>query len=111
MKNQSLKASFLFGTMMLLVMFFSTISTLAQATTGIVRGTVVDNAGGAIAGATVNVRNEETGGVSTSVTNGEGIFEIQSLQSGSYTVTIEATNFKRSVKTGFPVTIPSPIKH
>lgn len=105
MKNGSLKASFILGTTMLLVMLFSTISIMAQATTGIVRGTVADNAGGFIAGATVNVRNENTGIEATTVTNSEGVFEVQSLQPGPYTVTIEAANFKRSVKTGFLVRV------
>jgi hypothetical protein len=41
---------------------------MAQATTGIVRGTVVDNTGGAIAGANVTVKNEETGAEVNSVT-------------------------------------------
>ena len=105
MKNRILKASFLFGTMMLLIMLFSTTSIMAQATTGVVRGTVVDNAGSVIAGASVTVRNEETGVESTSITNGEGVFEVQSLLPGSYTVTIESRGFKRSVKTGFPVKV------
>jgi outer membrane receptor protein involved in Fe transport len=105
MKNRSLKASFLFGVMVLSIMLFSTISMMAQATTGIVRGTVADNSGAAIAGATVTVRNENTGAEATTVTNSDGIFEVQSLLPGSYTITVEATNFKRSVKTGFPVKV------
>ena len=105
MKNRSLKASFLFGTMMLLVMLCSTIPTLAQATTGIVRGTIVDNTGGAIAGAAVSVKNEATGIEATAVTNGDGVFEVQALSPGAYSVSIEATGFKRSVKTGFTVRV------
>jgi len=105
MKNWSFKASFLFGTTVLLVMLFSTILTMAQATTGIMRGTVVDNTGGSIAGATVSVKNEETGIEATTVTNSEGVFEVQALSPGAYSVNIEATGFKRSVKTGFPVKV------
>ena len=105
MKNRSLKASFLFGTMMLLVMLGSTIPALAQATTGIVRGTIVDNTGGAIAGANVSVKNEATAIESTAVTNGEGQFEVQALSPGAYSISVEATGFKRSVKTGFTVRV------
>lgn len=105
MKNRSLKASFLFGTIMLLVMLCSTTVTLAQATTGVIRGTVVDNTGGAIAGATVSIKNDGTGAEATTVTNGDGVFEVQSLSPGSYSISVEAPNFKRSVKTGFPVRV------
>ena len=105
MKTRSLKASILFGSMMLLVMLCSTIPALAQATTGIIRGTVLDNTGGAIAGASVSVKNEATAINATTVTNGEGLFEVQALSPGAYSITIEASGFKRSVKTGFTVRV------
>jgi hypothetical protein len=105
MKNRSLKASFLLGTMMLFVILCSTIATLAQATTGIVRGTVVDSTGGAIAGAAVSIKSADTGVEATTVTNSEGIFEFQALSPGAYSISIEAAGFKRSVRTEFPVRV------
>ncbi len=105
MKNRGVKASFLSGTMVLLVILFSTILTMAQATTGIMRGTVVDNTGGAVAGAGVSVKNEATGIEATTVSNSDGVFEVQALSPGAYSVSIEATGFKRSIKTGFPVRV------
>ncbi len=79
---------------------------MAQAVTGTLRGTVTDANGGVIAGANVTVKNEATGSLSPSVTTGgEGTFDVSALLPGSYTVTVEATGFKRSVNTGVPVKI------
>src|SRR2546425_156270 len=90
----------------LMVACFASVSVMAQATTGTLRGTVTDAQGGVIAGATVTVKNEATGVVSpSSTTTGEGTFDVAALIPGSYTVTIEATGFKRSVSTGVPVKI------
>jgi outer membrane receptor protein involved in Fe transport len=78
----------------------------AQATSGILRGTVTDANGGVIAGATVTVKNEATGTSTPPITTtGEGIFDASALQPGSYTVTVEAPGFKRSVSTGVSVKI------
>lgn len=105
MTNRKLKASLILAGTMLLVMFFSAISTMAQATSGSMRGSIVDNVGGLIAGATVLIKNENTGVESTSVTSSEGTFEVQGLAPGPYTISVEANGFKRSVKTGFQVKV------
>src|SRR4051794_28764971 len=82
----------------------STVSVMAQATTGTLRGVVADPNGGVIAGATVTATNQNTGTVSTPVTSsGEGVFEIPSLPPGAYTVTVEAAGFKRAVNTNVQV--------
>jgi outer membrane receptor protein involved in Fe transport len=78
---------------------------LAQATTGTLRGTVTDANGGAVAGANVTVKSEATGTVSPIKTTGEGTFDVPALQPGTYTVTVEAPGFKRSVSTGVAVKI------
>lgn len=105
MKYQCLKASFSLAGIVLLVMILSTVSAMAQATTGIVRGTVADNTGALVTGANVTVTSEDTGATVTATTNAEGVFEVQSLQPGSYTITVESQNFKRSVQTGFQVRV------
>src|SRR5713226_8242537 len=79
---------------------------MAQAVTGTLRGTVTDANGGVIAGANVTVKNEATGTSSPSVTTtGEGTFDVPALLPGNYSVTVEATGFKRSVSTGVRVQI------
>ena len=79
---------------------------MAQATTGSLRGTVTDTQGAVVPGATVTVKNEATGEVVPSVTtSGEGNYEIAALKPGKYTVTVEATNFKRSQTTGADIKV------
>lgn len=84
---------------------FSAVSALAQATTGSLRGTVTDANGGVVAGATVMVKNDGTGSTASLTTNDEGNFDAASLQSGTYSVTVEGAGFKRSVSTGVVVKI------
>jgi hypothetical protein len=69
---------------------------MAQETSGTIKGTVVDQAGAAIPGATVTVRNQDTG-ITQNVTAGDsGNFTIPKLPPGKYTVTVEATaGFKK----------------
>jgi len=66
---------------------------LAQQLTGTLSGTVLDQAEAAIPGATVVVRNQDSGDTRTAVTNGAGFFSITALQPATYTVTITAKGF------------------
>ena len=65
----------------------------AQITTGSIQGTVVDEKGGAVADANVEVKNPDTN-YSTSVTTGtEGQYQFLSLPPGPYTVTVSKPGF------------------
>src|SRR5262245_26390774 len=59
--------------------------TLAQAN-GRFSGTVVDQTGAVVVGATVTARNERTGDVRTATTNAEGRFVITGLSPSVYTL-------------------------
>jgi outer membrane receptor protein involved in Fe transport len=87
------------------ILLLSAIAAMAQATTGNLRGVVMDTAGAAVAGAGVSVKNEATGAVSQTTTSSEGNYEVPNLPPGTYAVTVEAPNFKRSVSTGVIVRI------
>ena len=99
----------LFATLALVftaVFALSSSNAMAQATTGSLRGVVTDVNGAVVPGASVTAKNETTGTASpTTTTNGDGVFELSALPPGPYTVTIEATNFKRSVNTGVQVKV------
>ena len=69
---------------------------MAQATTGVLTGTVNDPQGGAIASAKVTARNQDTGVEQTVNATGEGGYNFPRLQPGKYTVVVEAQGFKRS---------------
>ena len=82
------------------VLFFLTPSSInAQGLTGQLSGTVVDSSGGAIPGATVNVRNVATQVSRDAVTDAGGGFVIADLLAGSYDVTVSLTGFKTYVQT------------
>jgi hypothetical protein len=70
----------------------------AQEFRATVKGQVVDTSGAALPGATVTVRNQETGEVATSVTNGEGNYTIPFLRPGLYSTTVEMSGFQKFVQ-------------
>jgi Carboxypeptidase regulatory-like domain/TonB-dependent Receptor Plug Domain len=83
------------------VLFFLTPSPInAQGLTGQLSGTVVDSSGGAVPGATINVRNVATQVSRDAVTDAEGAFVIADLLAGSYDVTVSLSGFKTYVQSG-----------
>lgn len=60
---------------------------------GEIKGTVVDSAGAAIPGATVEVTNESTNDKRSVTTSDNGTFTVTQLIPGSYTVAASQTNF------------------
>lgn len=68
-------------------------------------GTVTDISGGVIPGATVTAKNDNTGVVSTTVTNSAGVYSFPRLLFGVYTVTAEQKGFQ--AKTFTKVTLTS----
>lgn len=72
---------------------------LAQQT-GAVSGTVIDQAGKAILGATVEVRNEATGAAKEATTDADGKFSTPDLAAGTYSVRVAAPGFALATRTG-----------
>src|SRR5215469_9256196 len=72
---------------------------LAQNTnSGDIRGTVTDTSGAVIQGVNVTVTNNDTGVVNRFVTNGDGLFDTNSILPGNYTLEFSKegfTTFKR----------------
>ena len=74
---------------------------LAQETTGSISGTITDNSGAAIKGATVVLTNTDRGqDVRTLTTNGAGFYTATSLPLGTYTVKVSDGGFKSEAVTG-----------
>jgi hypothetical protein len=80
---------------------------MGQETTGSIVGTVKDNAGATVAGATVTVvdATKEDLVVRTVTTNESGEFSIANVAPAVYTVNVEAPNFKKSVSTNVKVDV------
>jgi hypothetical protein len=72
----------------------------AQETRGTFSGTVTDGSGGAITAARVTVTNVGTKAIALATTNQTGYYEVPLLIPGNYEVVVEASGFKRSVRSG-----------
>jgi carboxypeptidase family protein len=79
------------------------LSAQAQATTGVIRGTVTDTSGGVIAGASVTLRNIETNATRVLTTNERGVYVATLLRVGTYDVTARALGFLEKKKDTVPL--------
>jgi hypothetical protein len=67
---------------------------------GIITGIVTDQTGSSVPGATVKVRDEGTGVVTSLVTNDAGAYSTPPLELGNYSVTVDHAGFKTAVASG-----------
>jgi hypothetical protein len=77
----------------------------AQLTTGTVSGTVVDQTGGAVPGATISAKNTETGSTRTTVTGPTGRYELPNLPIGMYEISATSAGFQTSVRGGVSLSV------
>src|SRR5438876_10615387 len=78
---------------------------LAQLDTGTISGTVADQTGAAVPGASVSIKNIETGIVRRLVTNEAGRYEAVALPIGTYEVTASLAGFQTLVRDGIGLTV------
>ena len=69
-------------------------------TTGTLSGTVQDEKGGAVPGATVTARHVETNVSRTAQTDSEGRYRLAGMPVGHYEITVESQSFAKYVQTG-----------
>ncbi len=102
------KRSFLFRTLCLLLMTGAVLgwqgSLLAQ-TTGTIQGTVKDQSGAVLPGASVTVMNTETGNSRTATSGSKGEFRVSSLPVGTYEVKSELTGFQTGIRKGLTLSL------
>ena len=94
-----------FTSILALLILSSAVFAQSQATTGLIQGTVVDPNDALIAGATINVKNTETGLERTVTSNSDGFFSVPLLPLGKYRVTTTATGFANSILENVEVSI------
>jgi len=90
------------------MLFVGAATALGQGTTSRVTGTVLDQQGAAVPGATATLINEATQISFTAETSESGTYVFDSVQPGIYTVTVEKQGFKKFVSTGNQVTVNIP---
>lgn len=86
-----MKNSIRFIVLSLFVLCFSLSAFAQSSTTGSIEGTVVDQAGAAVPGATVSVSSPNLISAQTATTDDSGHFRILSLPPGRYAIGVEAT--------------------
>jgi hypothetical protein len=92
---------------LLMVLLLSAHIALGQANSNAadLQGIVKDSTGAVVANASVTARNPGTNFSRSVTTNDEGFYRIVNLPPGDYEVTVEATNFKKSVLPKVTVTV------
>jgi hypothetical protein len=73
-----------------------------------IQGTVADPTGAVVPGANVTVTNKATGVATTATTDSAGLYRVDHLQPGSYTVSVTSPSFKQSVSDNVQVLAETP---
>jgi outer membrane receptor protein involved in Fe transport len=96
----------LFTVLLLLTFSVFTSSVFAQtANSGVITGSVKDQTGAVVPGATVKAINIGTNAERTAITSSEGNYEINQLVPGVYRVEVEAPNFAKTVTENVTVNV------
>src|SRR5712664_2211833 len=89
----------------ILVVLSLAVAANAQTFRGTILGTVTDSSGLAVAGATVTVKNTDTGLLRTTQTSADGSYSVPELPIGTYAVTVSQSGFQTSATTGVVVDV------
>jgi len=87
--------------------FFAGTSTFGQTFRGTILGSVTDSSGAAVPGATVTIKNMDTGLTRTVTTSEDGSYAAPELPIGTYSVSVEKAGFKLGLVTGIKVEVSS----
>src|SRR5688572_29345573 len=82
----------------LVLMVSSGIVTSAQSTTATISGTIQDEYGGVLRGATVVVRSLDSGALRSTTSDTRGAFQVLALPPGTYLATFELPGFASSTQ-------------
>src|SRR4029077_1858477 len=85
-------------------------SALAQSTAGRILGTVTDQSGAAVAGATLVVTDVERGSSRTLTTDDSGAYAAPDLQPGTYRIHVEAKGFKSVERPTVPIEVATDVR-
>lgn len=89
------------GTILLLLA--ACVAGIAQTVSGDLTGTIYDQSGATVPGATITARNTQTGVDSTTKSTNTGEYRIANLAVGTYTVTVTAAGFSKAEVKGVQV--------
>ena len=78
---------------------------MAQFDTATVLGTILDASGAAVPGATITLKNADTGITATTVTDGQGAYQFLNVRIGTYSVRAELQGFSTAIADNIAVTV------
>jgi hypothetical protein len=87
-------------TIVLVTIFAAALPASAQLDTGTIVGTVRDQSGAVVPGATVTATQESTATTASAVSTDKGQFVFPNLKIGTYSISAELPGFRKSVQTG-----------
>jgi hypothetical protein len=105
MMNRSLRSLRAAACLLAFVAILSGAAANAQTFRGTILGTVTDSSGAAVPGATVTIKNVDTGLTRTMQTSDDGSYAVPELPLGTYTITVEKSGFKLANVTGVKVDV------
>src|SRR5262245_61895578 len=82
----------------------------AQVDTGTISGTVKDESGGILPGATVTITHEGQQLTLTSVTRGDGSYIFTPIRTGAYLIEVEFPGFRKGIRRGITVGIQDQVR-
>src|ERR1700683_1055201 len=80
-------------------------SAISQVTVAQLNGTVVDESGGSVAGASVSLREVDTNSLYAAVTNDAGFYAVPNLPPGKHELKISFKGFANYTETGIGLTV------
>lgn len=110
MKINTLKTKAFMALLAMLVSAFLTGNINAQSGTTGVKGTVKDQQGAVVPGATVKLNNLANGFSRTVTTSNEGNFNFPAILPGTYQIEVSANNFKKAVVRDVQALVDNPIE-
>lgn len=96
--------SFVLASALVVGLLASSEALKAQSIYGTITGTVYDPSGAVVANANVILKNVASGDIRRGVTNSDGYYSFSSVPTGSYSLTVEAAGFQKTVTGGVEVT-------
>jgi hypothetical protein len=99
-----LRISFALGCAITCLALLTSRIAFAQASAGIT-GTITDSSAAVIPDAHVTITNESTAVANHAVTSSQGTYSFNGLLPGAYTVAVDASGFKKSVKKGVTIEV------
>src|SRR2546428_12421551 len=94
----------------LCLVLFKSPAVSGQAVSGAITGYAYDPSEAPIVGATVTVKNVDTGITTTRNTDSTGLYLVTNLNPGTYSVTVEAAGFRRFVQANVVLRVDSTMR-